>query len=107
MEWVKAENNVKVLPIVSISRSLFLRSIIQLNDTAKALHNSESLARLLLRAEVALSSFIEGLIIGARRLPRAELNIAERNTVKFDEFAAEIIGNVHAMEHAIDAAAKE
>lgn len=92
---------------VSADVSRAERSIIQLNDTAKALHNSEGLARLLLRAEAVSSSFIEGLTIGARRLLRAEVNIADRNTVKFDESAAEIIGNVHAMEHAIDAAVKE
>lgn len=92
---------------VSADVSQAEQAITRLNSTANALHNSEGLARLLLRAEAVSSSFIEGLTIGARRLLRAELNIAEQNAVKFDESAAEIIGNVHAMERAIDAAARQ
>lgn len=92
---------------VSADVSRAEQAIIKLNNTAHALHSSEGIARLLLRTEAVSSSFIEGLIIGTRRLLRAELNYAQQDTTKFDEAAAEIIGNVHAMEHAIDAAVSE
>src|SRR5680860_77527 len=43
----------------------------RLNEMAVALVDTEALARLLLRAESVASSYIEGLVIGGRRLLRA------------------------------------
>lgn len=79
-------------------------AINKLNTEAKALHNTEGLARLLLRAEAVSSSYIEGLSIGTRRLLKAEMSAAGSAAFKFDEAAAEVVGNIHAMECAIDAA---
>ena len=80
-------------------------AIQQLNCKAVALHNTEGLARLLLRAEAVSSSYIEGLSIGTKRLLKAEMNAARKASFKFDEGTAEVVGNIHAMEHAINAAA--
>ena len=43
-------------------------AIVRLNAEASALVDTEGLARILLRAEAVASSWIEGLVIGARRL---------------------------------------
>jgi hypothetical protein len=48
-------------------------AIARLNLSAVALVDTEAVARLLLRAEPVASSFIEGLVIGGRRLLRAEV----------------------------------
>ena len=87
-------------------------------DTAGAVSDAESaiaalnahaypalapLARLLLRTESIASSKVEGLQIGARELARAEAK-AESGR-KISGTAAEIIGNIDAMELAIDRAA--
>ena len=80
-------------------------AIQQLNSETIALHNTEGLARLLLRAEAVSSSYIEGLSIGTRRLLKAEMNSSGKASFKFDEGAAEIVGNIHAMERATDTAA--
>ena len=61
--------------------------------------------RLLLRAEAVSSSYIEGLRIGTRRLLKAEMSLSGTAAFGFDEPAAEVVGNIHAMECAIDAAA--
>ena len=45
----------------------------RLDATAAVLTNSEALARLLLRAEAVGSSQIEGLVVGARRLLKADV----------------------------------
>lgn len=81
--------------------------IVKLNAEAGALHSTEGLARLLLRAEAVSSSYIEGLSIGTRRLLKAEMNLSGDASFKFDEAAAEVVCNIHAMEYAIDAAAEE
>ena len=47
-------------------------AIQRLNSNAAALVDTEALARLLLRAESVASSHIEGLVVGGRRLLRAE-----------------------------------
>ena len=80
-------------------------AIMCLNSETVALHNTEGLARLLLRAEAVSSSYIEGLSIGTRRLLKAEMNSSGKASFKFDEGTAEVVGNIHAMERAIDAAA--
>lgn len=75
-------------------------AIASLNERAIALRSTEGIARLLLRAEAVSSSFIEGLTIGTRRLLRAEMNFGGQN----DESAAEVVGNIHAMQDALAAA---
>lgn len=82
-------------------------SIAKLNGEVKALHSTEGLARLLLRVEAVSSSHIEGLSIGTRRLLKAEVSMQGNAAFKFDEAAAEVVGNIHAMEYAIDAAVTE
>lgn len=70
------------------------------------MHSSEGIARLLLRAEAVSSSHIEGLSIGTKRLLRAEANLSGE-TYKHDEAAAEVVGNIHAMQDALMAAENE
>jgi len=75
-------------------------AITRLNAEASALADTEALARLLLRAESVASSRIEGLEVGARRLLRAEAarELGERS---LDVTAAEVLGNINAMNSAI------
>jgi len=75
-------------------------ALIRFNEAAVALANTEALARLLLRAEAVASSRIEGLEVGGRRLLRA---VADRQSgeVVSDVTAAEVLGNIEAMEWAI------
>jgi Fic family protein len=74
----------------------------RLNNSAVALADTEALARLLLRAESVASSHIEGLVIGGRRLLRAEVarSLGSSGT---DVTADEVLGNVEAMTWAVDA----
>ncbi|HEX6468445.1 MAG TPA: Fic family protein [Streptosporangiaceae bacterium] len=77
------------------------RHIVALNASERALVSLEALARLLLRAEAVASSFIEGLHINVRRLAKAD--IAERAGIAaHDDTARAVLGNVHAMETALD-----
>lgn len=80
-------------------------AITRLNLEARALSNSEALARLLLRSESVASSKIEGLEVGARRLLRAE---AARDLGKepTDITASEVLGNIDAMAYAISSVAE-
>ncbi|MEG1097217.1 MAG: Fic family protein [Raoultibacter sp.] len=80
------------------------QAIVDLNRRAVSLHSSEGIARLLLRTEAVSSSFIEGLTIGAKRLLQAEMNLGEKNTFRYDDNAAEVVGNIHAMQNALDVA---
>ncbi|MBN1628712.1 MAG: Fic family protein [Thermoleophilia bacterium] len=75
-------------------------AITRLNLQARALSNSEALARLLLRSESVASSKIEGLEVGARRLLRAVVarDLGEAAT---DVTASEVLGNIDAMAYAI------
>ena len=66
----------------------------------------EGLARFLLRAESVASSKIEGLEVGPRRLVEAEAAIARGGEVA-DRVAVEVLGNIAAMESAIDLATHE
>ncbi|MEV0802126.1 Fic family protein [Kribbella sp. NPDC050281] len=65
----------------------------RLDATAAVLTNSEALARLLLRAEAVGSSQIEGLVVGARRLLKADV-LRDR---QHDVTAEEVLGAVDAM----------
>ena len=77
------------------------RAIATLDATAGALANTEALARLLLRAESVASSFIEGLVVGSRRLLRAEAaRIAGETDI--DVTADEVLGNIEAMTWAVE-----
>lgn len=73
----------------------------RLNDSAIALQDTETLARLLLRAESVASSRIEGLEVGGRRLLRAEAarHLGEPAT---DVTAEEVLGNITAMRWAVE-----
>jgi Fic family protein len=76
-------------------------AIAQLNVEATSLIDTESLARILLRAESVASSRIEGLEIGARRLLRAEA-ARDLGDNPSDVTAIEVLGNIDAMAFAIN-----
>jgi Fic family protein len=80
-------------------------AITRFNAQALSLVNSESVARLLLRAECVASSRIEGLEVGGRRLLRAELARSFGEEPE-DVTAAEVLNNIGAMSFAIDALAR-
>jgi Fic family protein len=81
-------------------------------DTERALatfggqgeHHLEQLARFLLRAEAVASSKIEGLQVNSRRLARHEAKVAAGVQDK-DATADAVLGNVKAMDHAIQSVA--
>ena len=77
-------------------------AIARLNAGAKALGDSEAIARLLLRAEAVASSKIEGLEIGGRRLLKAQLAGADS-----DVTANEVLNNIEAMTWAVDALSEQ
>lgn len=85
-----------VQDVVRAERELFLAG-----DAALESGGIEGIARLLLRCESVASSHIEGLSIGARRLLRAELFEEEPDSLRFDESALAVLGNIHAMSDAI------
>ena len=71
-----------------------------LNDTRPRLASLAALARNLLRSESAASSRIEGVKISHKRLARAAY--ARVGSRQGDNRAAEVLGNVEAMERAIE-----
>jgi Fic family protein len=75
-------------------------ALARLDAQATALADTEGLARLLLRAEAVASSRIEGLEVGSRKLLRTEAAraLGERT---IDLTAAEVIGNINAMNGAV------
>jgi Fic family protein len=77
-------------------------ALIRLNATARALADTEALARLLLRAESVASSHIEGLEIGGRRLLRAAAARLLGEDPR-DVTAIEVLGNIDAMVWAVGA----
>jgi Fic family protein len=81
-------------------------AIARLNMGAKALVDTESLARILLRAEAVASSRIEGLEVGARRILRAEV-ARSVNESSSDVTATEVLGNIDAMIFGIQAVERE
>jgi Fic family protein len=76
-------------------------AIIRLNAEARALVDTEALARILLRAEAVASSRIEGLVIGARRLLHAEV-ARTVSGISSDVTAHEVLNNIDAMVHAVE-----
>jgi Fic family protein len=80
-------------------------AIRDLNDTGTTHVSLEGLARFLLRAESVASSRIEGLDAAPRRLLNAETAIALGGDAA-DQVAVEILGNITAMETAIESASE-
>ncbi|EQD69845.1 filamentation induced by cAMP protein Fic, partial [mine drainage metagenome] len=76
-------------------------SITRLDLEASSLTGSETLARILLRAEAVASSRIEGLEVGARRLLHAEAARSLEGPPS-DVTASEVLGNIDAMAFGID-----
>ena len=70
--------------------------LVRLNGAVDALADTEGLARLLLRAESVASSRIEGLVVGGRRLLRADAARQMGEEVR-DVTAAEVLANIDAM----------
>ena len=76
------------------------RALGHLDDTAAHIASMAALARNLLRSESAASSRIEGVRISNKRLARAAY--ARGDGGRGDNRAAEVLGNVEAMERAIE-----
>ena len=70
--------------------------LVRLNGAVDALADTEGLARLLLRAESVASSRIEGLVVGGRRLLRADAARQLGEAIR-DVTAAEVLANIDAM----------
>lgn len=77
-------------------------ALVKLNAEVDALADTEALARLLLRAESVASSRIEGLMVGGRRLLRADA-ARQLGEEVWDVTAAEVLANVDAMVWAVAA----
>jgi Fic family protein len=75
--------------------------LVRFNATARALADTEALARLLLRAESVASSRIEGLEVGGRRLLRAAA-ARQLGEDPRDVTAVEVLGNIDAMLWAVE-----
>ena len=76
-------------------------ALVRFNTHASSLANTEALARILLRAESVASSKIEGLVIGARRILRAEVE-SNLNGPATDVTAIEVLANIQAMVFGIE-----
>jgi Fic family protein len=80
-------------------------AVARLNAEAKALVDTEAIARLLLRAEAVASSLIEGLEVGGRRLLKAEAARAMGDEPT-DVTAVEVLNNIEAMSWAVETLSK-
>jgi Fic family protein len=78
--------------------------IARFNTEASALINTEALARILLRAESVASSRIEGLVMGARRILKAEVEQGIEG-VRVEISAQEVLANIRAMDYGISSIA--
>ena len=76
--------------------------LVRLNTVVEALADTEALARLLLRAESVASSRIEGLVVGGRRLLRADVARQMGAEVR-DVTAREVLANIDAMVWGVEA----
>ncbi|CAN5789439.1 N/A [soil metagenome] len=79
-------------------------AVANLNIDAVALADTEALARLLLRAESVASAYIEGLVVGGRRLLRAEAARTLGGSAP-DVTADEVLGTIDAMSWAMESLA--
>lgn len=77
------------------------QAIKQLNQTIPTVTNMEAIARLLLRAEAVGSSRIEELVVGEKRLVRAEAARALGKPYR-DDTAQAVLGNIEAMSYAVE-----
>lgn len=75
-------------------------AIARFNMDATALVNTEALARILLRAESVASSRIEGLVMGARRILKAEVDQGTEG-LRVEISAKEVLANIKAMDYGI------
>lgn len=80
-------------------------AIRRLNDAGTTHVSLDGLARFLLRAESVASSRIEGLAAGTGRLVQAEVAL-NRGDDAGDQVAVEVLGNIAAMESAIELASR-
>jgi Fic family protein len=76
-------------------------AVARFDGRTRARHDLERLARFLLRAEAVASSKIEGLHVNTRRLARHEA-MAAAGISNRDDTAEEVLGNVTAMQLAVD-----
>jgi Fic family protein len=76
-------------------------AVARLNVEARALLDTEAVARLLLRADAVASSRIEGLEVGGRRLLKAQA-ARVMGGESSDITAVEVLNNVEAMSWAVD-----
>ncbi len=81
-------------------------AVARLNAGDPVLPDLEAVARLLLRAEAVASSQIEGLVVGPRRLARAEVARALGDEVA-DVTADEVLNNIDAMTWAMNTLATQ
>ena len=75
-------------------------AIAKFNTEASSLASTEALARILLRAESLASSRIEGLVMGARRVLKAEVELGIQGA-HIEVSAKEVLANIQAMDYAI------
>lgn len=94
--------NIKLEPDVSGDVSTAEQALQALDNSAKSLKSSEGIARLLLRGEALSSSYIEGLSISAKKILQEELKIKDNVSIKADTTAASVVGNINAMNRAIN-----
>ena len=78
-------------------------AVARLNRAGTSHVSLEGLARFLLRAESVGSSMIEGLVAATRRLIEAEVALTRGDDAD-DRVAVEVLGNVAAMENAVEVA---
>ncbi|MCY4616790.1 MAG: hypothetical protein OXC71_10430, partial [Chloroflexi bacterium] len=76
-------------------------ALVRLDESATALAGTRPLARLILRAESVASSRIEGLVVGGRRLLRADAARRLGNDPR-DRTAEEVLANIDAMSMGVE-----
>jgi len=76
-------------------------AMVRFNTEASSLVNTEALSRILLRAESVASSKIEGLVVGAQRILRAEVNSGLDGSAS-DITAMEVLAGIQAMVYGLE-----
>ena len=77
-------------------------ALVRLDESAATLAGTRSFARMILRAESVASSRIEGLVVGGRRLLRADAARRLGNDPQ-DRTAEEVLANIDAMSMGVEA----